>query len=378
MDRYSIAPLLREIGRGRDGSKPLDRAQAAELMRAILEQRVSQLQLGAALIALRMKGETAAEIAGFLDALAPTLRRVSAPGRSQARTPSPQGEGSPASAPGRPQARTPSPQGEGSPASAPGRSQAQTPGPHGEDGPITASTQPVVVIPTYNGARLLPNLVPLLALLLARDGVPVLIHGQASEPHGVRTAKTRLIGRVTTMDVLAELDGFRACSSIDEVPLRWRDGQPAYLPLEATSPPLAQLIALRRELGVRNVAHTLAKLLAPVAGPALLLSSYTHGEFGKMLAELFALTGATAITQRGTEGEAVINPQRPQPLELWRGGVLVRTLEVAPHDGAWPSVDARETALWTRAVLNGVHAIPAPLAAQIEMIQKALEGEGVA
>jgi anthranilate phosphoribosyltransferase len=38
-----------------------------------------------------------------------------------------------------------------------------------------------VIIPSYNGARKLPLLTPLLALLLAREGLPVLIHGTATE-----------------------------------------------------------------------------------------------------------------------------------------------------------------------------------------------------
>jgi anthranilate phosphoribosyltransferase len=37
------------------------------------------------------------------------------------------------------------------------------------------------VLPSYNGARKLPVLTPLLALLLAREGLPVLIHGTATE-----------------------------------------------------------------------------------------------------------------------------------------------------------------------------------------------------
>ena len=39
-----------------------------------------------------------------------------------------------------------------------------------------------VSIPSYNGARKQPNLVPLLALLLAREGVPVLVHGVTDDP----------------------------------------------------------------------------------------------------------------------------------------------------------------------------------------------------
>ena len=43
------------------------------------------------------------------------------------------------------------------------------------------ATRPLVVLPSYNGARKLPVLTPLLALLLARRGLPVLIHGTATE-----------------------------------------------------------------------------------------------------------------------------------------------------------------------------------------------------
>ena len=43
------------------------------------------------------------------------------------------------------------------------------------------ATSPLVVLPSYNGARKLPVLTPLLALLLAREGLPVLVHGTATE-----------------------------------------------------------------------------------------------------------------------------------------------------------------------------------------------------
>ena len=78
MDRaqFPAAPLIREIGRGAHGSRALTREQSASLMAAILDGAVSELELGAVLIALRMKGETAVEIAGFLDALEPHLVRV--------------------------------------------------------------------------------------------------------------------------------------------------------------------------------------------------------------------------------------------------------------------------------------------------------------
>ena len=307
----TIAPLLRQIGRGRDGSRALDRAQARELMDAILAQRVSDLELGAALTALRMKGETVDEIAGFIDASAAHTARVTA-------------------------------------------------------------DRPCVVIPTYNGARLLPNLVPLLALQLARDGVPVLLHGQASEPSGVRTAKTRLAARVTTLDVLTAL-GIAPCRTIDEVAARWAAQQPAYVPLEVVSPALARLIALRRVLGVRNVAHTLVKLLLPIAGPAVLLSCHTHAEFGTQLERWFASERVTALSMRGTEGEAVINPQRPQPLDLWHDGVRLESVKVAADAETAPcAIDAESTARWIREALAR-DTMPRALIAQAQAIHRLLD-----
>lgn len=52
-----------------------------------------------------------------------------------------------------------------------------------------------IVIPSYNGARKQANLTPLLALLLAREGVPVLVHGVSQDP-----------GRVTSAEIFQELD----------------------------------------------------------------------------------------------------------------------------------------------------------------------------
>ena len=45
------------------------------------------------------------------------------------------------------------------------------------------SDRPVIAIASYNGARRLPNLVALLALLLARAGARVLVHGQIGRAH---------------------------------------------------------------------------------------------------------------------------------------------------------------------------------------------------
>lgn len=111
--------FIREIGRGAQGSRDLPRDDARQLYAAILDGGVPDLELGAILIGLRVKGESLEEMLGFLDAVDERTHRLQAP----------QGRVRP------------------------------------------------VVLPSYNGARKEANLTPLLALLLQRFGVPVLVHG---------------------------------------------------------------------------------------------------------------------------------------------------------------------------------------------------------
>lgn len=115
----SYGQYLREIGRGAHGSRGLERNDARQLYAAMLDGGVPDLELGAIVLALRVKGESFAEMLGFLDALDERIERLKMP---------------------------------------PGR------------------IRPVV-LPSYNGARKQANLTPLLALLLQRFGVPVLVHG---------------------------------------------------------------------------------------------------------------------------------------------------------------------------------------------------------
>ena len=64
-----IGHYLKEIGRGKDGARPLTREQAADLLGQVLDAKVSDLEIGAFCLAMRIKGETPEEMAGFLDAV---------------------------------------------------------------------------------------------------------------------------------------------------------------------------------------------------------------------------------------------------------------------------------------------------------------------
>jgi anthranilate phosphoribosyltransferase len=65
---HPFAAYLRTIGRGPTLSKPLEQGDAEQAMAMILEGAVEPVQLGAFLLVLRYRTETAAELAGFVRA----------------------------------------------------------------------------------------------------------------------------------------------------------------------------------------------------------------------------------------------------------------------------------------------------------------------
>lgn len=293
----AISHYIKEIGRGKQGARPLDRAQAADLFGQVLDGGVSDLELGAFCIAMRIKGETTEEMAGFLDA---TYARIH---------------------------------------------------------PIPATDRPLVVVPSYNGARKLPVLTPLLALLVARRGLPVVIHGTATES-----------SRVFVPNVLGAL-GIRSHDAIKPI----APGETAYVPTELLSPGLKRLLDVRRTVGLRNSAHSLVKLMNPGAGPAVVVGSYTHPEYAVSMAAVFECMGATALLLRGTEGEVVADARRlPQMEGFIRGrrftlaegqkGTL-RDLPDLPRE-----IDPDTTATYIQDVLADRKPVPASMAQQVEHI----------
>ncbi|HXH65094.1 MAG TPA: anthranilate phosphoribosyltransferase, partial [Mariprofundaceae bacterium] len=68
MDANAVAGMLRRVARGRHGHEHLSAEEAEAVFAALMAADADPLQLGAFLITQRMKGETAAEIAGFVRA----------------------------------------------------------------------------------------------------------------------------------------------------------------------------------------------------------------------------------------------------------------------------------------------------------------------
>jgi len=115
----SFGQIIRQLARGQPFGADLSEEDSHALFAAMLDGGVPDLELGALLTALRVKGESPAELLGFHRAVAQRLYPLQAP----------------------------------------------------------ASRLRPLAIPAYGGARREHNLLPLLGLLLRRLGVPVLFHG---------------------------------------------------------------------------------------------------------------------------------------------------------------------------------------------------------
>ncbi len=146
-----------------------------------------------------------------------------------------------------------------------------------------------IVIPSYNGARKQANLTPLLAILLHKLGFPVVVHGVSEDPTRVLTETI-----FELMGITPTLHGGQAQAKLDE-------HQPVFMPVGAFCPPLEKQLAMRWRMGVRNSAHTLAKLATPFAeGEALRLSSVSHPEYIGRVAKFFSDIGGRALLMHGT------------------------------------------------------------------------------
>jgi len=263
----------------------------------VLDGNASDLEVGAFCLAMRVKGETPQEMAGFLDATYSRMERV------------------------------------------------------------PAGAAPLVVLPSYNGARKLPLLTPLLAFLVARRGLPVLIHGTPTET-----------SRVFVADVLRALGVVPSVKARPIVPQEL-----VYLPTETLCPGLKRLLDVRTAIGVRNSSHSLVKLLNPCAGNAVIVGSFTHPEYAVSMGAVYELMGSTAMLLRGTEGEPVADARRVRQIE---GFVRGKRIELeAEHKGALTDlpdlptdIAAEPTAAYIRDVLSAKKPVPAPIARQVEHI----------
>lgn len=293
--------IIKEIGRGKNHARDLDQDTARGLYTRMLDGDVADLEMGAILLSMRIKGEGEAEMLGFYEAMQQKTMRLTPP--------------------------------------------------VGKPMPI--------VIPSYNGARKQANLTPLLAMLLHKLGFPVVVHGVSEDP-------TRVI-----TETIFELMGVEPTRHAGQAQAKLDGHQPVYIPVGALCLPLERQLNLRWQLGVRNSAHTLAKLATPFAEDAALrLSSVSHPEYVGKVAKFFSDIGGRSLLMHGTEGEVYANPLRcPQITLIDAAGARVvneRQSEQADVPVALPTAkDPQTTAQWIERCVAGVEPVPQSLKIQM-------------
>lgn len=291
--------IIKEVGRGIKGATDLDEATAYTLYGEMLDGRVPDFELGALLIAFRIKGESESEMLGFHRALAERINPIARP------------------------AGKPLP----------------------------------VLLPAYNGARKQANLLPLLALLLQRHGVPVLVHGVTRDPK-----------RVTAAETLAAMD-VPICTSAAEAQAQLGRTGLAFITARGLSAAMDDQLELRWRLGVRGSTHTLAKLVDPFNGESVRVVSVTHPPYMVRMASFMQATNTRGLLMRGAEGEPYANPRRCPRIEYFHDGqgeVLVEQEEGGEEPPQLAEdFDVETTVRWTQQALAGEIPVPGPLLKQL-------------
>jgi anthranilate phosphoribosyltransferase len=284
---------------GRDGEGALSEEDAAFLAGAMLDGGVPDLELGCLLALLRMRTDQAGLLAGMLDALDRRMNRWVL------------------------------------------RSEKSLP----------------VVIGCHGGAREVPSLVPLLALLLAKYDVPVLLHGALHAASGVSSAL-----------VLREL-GILPCTQRNQIDRDLAERRIAFAPTALIAPGLANLLALQPRVGPMPLLVAASRLLMPLDAGGLIVAGAQDTTDMDAMRQAVGLRGSRALLLEGTEGEAFASPLRRPAMEYWCQGdpALLFEQDRSPprRPGTLPHCAPAETAGWIRQVVSGGQAVPSPLINQL-------------
>ncbi len=244
MEPHPFAKFIAILGRGKTLSRALDLDEAEQAMAMILHREVLPEQVGAFMMLQRYKEEEPAEMAGFARAVRKTLRLP-----------------------------------------------AQLP-------------EVDLDWSSYAGKRRQLPWFLLSALLLARNGFRVVMHG--TEGHTP--------GRVYTRDTLVAL-GFPIAESLSQAADQVTANNFTYIPLEVMSPRLRELIELRPVFGLRSPVHTFTRLINPFNAPCVLQGIFHRGFMETHLGAGEILGIPHLAVFRGEGGEIERRPNKPT--EVW-------------------------------------------------------------
>jgi anthranilate phosphoribosyltransferase len=250
-EEHPFAGYVRILGKGKSGSRSLTSAEAEAAFTMILQGSVEPVQLGAFLMLLRVKEESAQELAGFVRAC-----------RTSIATP-------------------------------------------------RQLSQADLDWSSYAGKKSQQAWYLLSALLLAKNGIRVLMHG----------ADGHTPGRIYSEQILQHL-GVGPAESLAAADENLQRYNFAWLPLRNFCRPLHTIMQYRHLLGLRSPVNTLARLLNP-GGSKYSIQSVFHPTYAALHQAADALLSQPhSLVFKGEGGEVEIKPHAQTRCELQRNGQL--------------------------------------------------------
>jgi anthranilate phosphoribosyltransferase len=175
---------------------------------------------------------------------------------------------------------------------------------------------------SYAGKRRhLPWYLPAI-FLVAQAGYKVMIHG----------ASGHTANRLYTENILNEL-GIPVATHWQDVATHFEQQGFAYLPLDAISPQLAEMINMRHLMGLRSPVHSLSRLINPLNANTVLQGIF-HPPYSGLHQEAGALLGYQSLSViKGEGGEIERNPDNLMLVKSSIAGEL--------SEEEWPSMFER-------------------------------------
>ncbi|MGE4169093.1 MAG: anthranilate phosphoribosyltransferase [Candidatus Margulisiibacteriota bacterium] len=158
----------------------------------------------------------------------------------------------------------------------------------------------------YDGYSRTPNLVLAVAAVLGATGYPTVVHGVESIGPKYGATPSQLLTMAGKNPLASADEALNALKT-----LGW-----AYLDQAVFSPELFALKPLRKNMVKRPVLATMEKFVQPIkAKKTILVTSYTHPPYKKMLSDVFSASPLFAQTMivRGVEGGTQLPLDRKVP-----------------------------------------------------------------
>jgi anthranilate phosphoribosyltransferase len=264
----SFRELLKKIGSGTHTGDNLTRTESELATKMMLLAEATPAQIGAFLIAHRIKRPTPEEVAGILDAY-------------------------------------------------------DTLGCHLDTSNLPFDRQPVVLGNPYDGRTRTASVTPITALILADAGVPVILHGGDTMPtkYGV-----------PSIQIWQKLGVDFSKLSLDRLQEMLAKTGLAFIYLPEHFPLAHKFVTYREEIGKRPPFATAELIWSPCSHPVHIMTGFVHPPTEDRFRETFALRGVDRFTTiKGLEGSCDLATSRTAIIGMGNGDSFDRLL-LDPHN----------------------------------------------